>query len=83
MEGQRRNRARRKSCYPVMEKARQAGYQAFLLYPATIKVSKGHEHEVFQNPVKLEKSSRVKRMKNPLENTTQAQAALIDDENVT
>lgn len=30
---------RRKACYPVMEKARQAGFQAFLLYPATIKVS--------------------------------------------
>uniref|UniRef100_A0A672GF89 L1 transposable element RRM domain-containing protein n=1 Tax=Salarias fasciatus TaxID=181472 RepID=A0A672GF89_SALFA len=47
-------RIRRKSCYPVMEKARRAGFQAFLLYPATIKVSKGHEHNFFVDTTKLE-----------------------------
>lgn len=47
-------RARRKSCYPAMEKAQLVGFQAFLFYPATIKVSKGHEHRFFEDPVKLE-----------------------------
>lgn len=47
-------RVRRKSCYPAMEKARRVGFQAFLLYPATIKVSKGHEHNYFEDPAKLE-----------------------------
>uniref|UniRef100_A0AAV2M4I9 Uncharacterized protein n=1 Tax=Knipowitschia caucasica TaxID=637954 RepID=A0AAV2M4I9_KNICA len=63
------------------EQARQAGYQAFLLYPATIKVSKGHEHEVFQDPVKLEKFLESQEEEESFGNTTRAQAALIDDEN--
>uniref|UniRef100_A0A1A7ZEI3 L1 transposable element RRM domain-containing protein n=2 Tax=Nothobranchius furzeri TaxID=105023 RepID=A0A1A7ZEI3_NOTFU len=46
-------RVRQKSCHLVMEKARQAGYQAFLFYLATIKVSEGHEHRFFQDLVKL------------------------------
>lgn len=45
-------RGRRKACYPVMEKARQAGFQAFLIFPATIKLSKGHEHNSFDDPSK-------------------------------
>lgn len=45
---------RRRSCYPVMEKARQAGFQAFLLYPATIKISRGHVHNFFDDPAKVE-----------------------------
>lgn len=47
-------RVRHKSCYPVMEKARQAGFLASLIYSATIKIFKGHEHNFFEDPVKLE-----------------------------
>lgn len=47
-------RGRRRACYPVMEQARQAGFQAFLLYPASIKLTKGHEHNVFDDPSKAE-----------------------------
>lgn len=39
---------RRKPCYTVMEQARLQGYEAFLLYPATIKLTKGHEHHFFK-----------------------------------
>lgn len=34
-------RSRCKSCYAVMEKARQAGFLAFLIYPTTIKTIQG------------------------------------------
>uniref|UniRef100_A0AAV2IVG2 Uncharacterized protein n=1 Tax=Knipowitschia caucasica TaxID=637954 RepID=A0AAV2IVG2_KNICA len=74
-------RARRKSCYPVMEKARLEGYQAFLLYPATIKVSKGHEHTLFQDPVMLEEFLVSRENEESFGNTTRAQVAQIDDEN--
>lgn len=47
-------RVQRKACYPVMEKARKAGFQVFLVYPATVKVSKGHDHNFFEDPAKLE-----------------------------
>lgn len=47
-------RGRRRACYPIMEKAREAGFQAFLLYPATIKLSKGHEHNTFDDPSKAD-----------------------------
>uniref|UniRef100_A0AAV2LVZ0 Uncharacterized protein n=1 Tax=Knipowitschia caucasica TaxID=637954 RepID=A0AAV2LVZ0_KNICA len=74
-------RARRKSCYPVMEKARLEGYQAFLLYPATIKVSKGHEHTLFQDPVMLEEFLDSRENEESFGNMTRAQVAQIDDEN--
>lgn len=47
-------RVRCKSCYLGMERARKAGFQAFLIYPATIKVSKGHDHNFFNDPAKLD-----------------------------
>lgn len=47
-------RSRRKSCYTVMEKARQAGFLAFLIYPATIKLTRGHDHNFFDDPAKVE-----------------------------
>lgn len=47
-------RSQRKSCYPAMEEARHAGFHAFLIYPATLKICKGHEHNFFDDPIKLE-----------------------------
>lgn len=40
---------RRRPCYPVMHRARSVGFQAFLLYPATIKLIRGEEQHLFDN----------------------------------
>ncbi|CAL9687858.1 unnamed protein product [Knipowitschia caucasica] len=45
---------RRKVCYKVMHEARVKGFQAFLLYPATIKLSKGNAHHTFDEPSQAE-----------------------------
>ncbi len=39
--------AHRKPCYKLMHEARVQGYKAFLLYPATIKLTKGNEIYTF------------------------------------
>lgn len=41
---------RRKSCYPVMKQARSLGFQAFLLYPAIIKLTRGSDIRQFEDP---------------------------------
>ncbi|KAK7886718.1 hypothetical protein WMY93_026339 [Mugilogobius chulae] len=46
---------KRRPCYPVMHRARTLGFQAFLLYPATIKLIKGTEQHLFNNPSDSEK----------------------------
>lgn len=38
---------RRKPCYKLMYEARSHGFQAFLLYPATIKLSRGEDIHIF------------------------------------
>lgn len=38
---------RRRPCYPVMNRARSVGFQAFLLYPGTIKLVRGSEQHLF------------------------------------
>ena len=45
---------RRKLCYKVMHEARIKGFQAFLLYPATIKLTKGKDNHLFQDASKAE-----------------------------
>lgn len=45
---------RRKPCYKVMHKARNMGLKAFLLYPATIKLTRGSEIHLFEEPSKAE-----------------------------
>ena len=45
----------RRPCYPVMHRARQKGYQAFLLYPAIIKLTRGSEQHLFRDPAEAEK----------------------------
>ena len=46
---------RRRPCYPVMNRARSVGFQAFLLYPATIKFVKGYEQHLFDKLPDAEK----------------------------
>lgn len=46
---------RRRPCFPVMHRARQQGYQAFLLYPAVIKLIRGSEQHLFCDPSEAEK----------------------------
>ncbi|KAK7906778.1 hypothetical protein WMY93_015390 [Mugilogobius chulae] len=41
---------RRRPCYPVMDRARALGFQAFLLYPAVIKLTRGSEQHLFEDP---------------------------------
>ncbi|KAL7395094.1 hypothetical protein ABVT39_010103 [Epinephelus coioides] len=45
----------RRPCFPVMHRARQLGYQAFLLYPAVIKLIRGSEQYLFCDPSEAEK----------------------------
>lgn len=45
----------RRPCYPVMHRARQKGYQAFLLHPAIIKLTRGSEQHLFRDPAEAEK----------------------------
>ncbi|CAL9691566.1 unnamed protein product [Knipowitschia caucasica] len=45
----------RRPCYPIMYTARKAGFEAFLIYPAKIKLSKGSQHHFFDNPAEAEK----------------------------
>lgn len=45
---------RRQLCYKLMHEARVKGFQAFLLYPATIKLSRGSEVHTFQDPKEAE-----------------------------
>lgn len=45
---------RHKSCYKVMHDARVKGFQAFLLYPATIKLTKGNKVHIFEEPSQVE-----------------------------
>lgn len=44
----------RKLCYKVMYEARTKGFQAFLLYPATIQFTKGNVRHLFQDASKAE-----------------------------
>uniref|UniRef100_A0A672INY5 L1 transposable element RRM domain-containing protein n=1 Tax=Salarias fasciatus TaxID=181472 RepID=A0A672INY5_SALFA len=46
---------RRKSCYPVLNRARSLGFQAFLLYPAVIKLARGSDIRQFEDPVEAVK----------------------------
>jgi len=46
---------RRKPCYKIMYDARCLGFEAFLLYPATIKLSRGKEMYTFQEVSEAEK----------------------------
>lgn len=41
---------RRKACYPVMNRALALGFQAFLLYPAVIKLTRGTAQLQFSDP---------------------------------
>ncbi|KAK9958532.1 hypothetical protein ABG768_010645 [Culter alburnus] len=41
---------RRRPCYPIMDWARSLGFQAFLLYPAIIKLTRGSDQLLFQDP---------------------------------
>ncbi|KAL7379314.1 hypothetical protein ABVT39_026028 [Epinephelus coioides] len=46
---------RQKPCYKLMHEARVKGFQAFLLYPATIKLSRGNDVHIFQEPSEAER----------------------------
>ena len=46
---------RRKPCYKLMHEARTKGFQAFLLYPATIKLSRGNDVHIFQEASEAER----------------------------
>ncbi|CAL1609046.1 unnamed protein product [Knipowitschia caucasica] len=46
--------ARRKSCYKIMHDARTKGFDAFLLYPATIKLQRSNESYVFKESTDAE-----------------------------
>lgn len=46
---------RRKPCYKIMYEARSHGFKAFLLYPATIKLSRGKDIYTFQEVSEAEK----------------------------
>ncbi|KAJ0064831.1 hypothetical protein NL108_015662 [Boleophthalmus pectinirostris] len=46
---------RRRACYKTMHEARVKGFDAFLLYPATIKLQRGHDSHFFSEPAKAEK----------------------------
>ena len=45
---------RRRPCYKIMHEARIKGFQAFLLYPATIKLQRGGETHFFKEPKEAE-----------------------------
>ncbi|KAK7938875.1 hypothetical protein WMY93_002201 [Mugilogobius chulae] len=45
---------RRKPCYKIMHAARTRGFNAFLLYPATIKLQRGGETHTFKDPTEAE-----------------------------
>lgn len=45
---------RRRPCYPLMNRARGLGYEAFLLYPAVIKLVHGAEQHLFNEPAEAE-----------------------------
>lgn len=45
----------RRPCYQVMHRARMTGLEAFLLYPATIKISNGSAQHFFDTPAAAEK----------------------------
>ena len=46
---------RRRPCFPIMNRARTLGFQAFLLYPAIIKLSRGSDHNLFTEPSEASK----------------------------
>lgn len=46
---------RRKPCYKIMYEARSHGFKAFLLYPATIKLSRGKDIYTYQEVSEAEK----------------------------
>lgn len=46
---------RRKPCYKIMHEARIRGFQAFLLYPSTIKLIRGNDARLFQEPSEAER----------------------------
>lgn len=46
---------RRRPCYPVMHRARTLGLEAFLLYPAIIKITSGSGRHLFDTPSAAEK----------------------------
>lgn len=46
---------RRRPCYQVLHRARTQGFEAFLLYPATIKITKGAEKHLFDTPAAAER----------------------------
>ncbi|CAL9690491.1 unnamed protein product [Knipowitschia caucasica] len=46
---------RRRPCYKIMHEARAQGFSAFLLYPATIKLSRDHDSYTFSEPGEAEK----------------------------
>lgn len=46
---------RRRVCYKIMHAARLNGFEAFLLYPAIIKLQRGNESFTFQDPTDAEK----------------------------
>ncbi|KAG1930587.1 NACHT, LRR and PYD domains-containing protein [Pimephales promelas] len=41
---------RRRPCFPIMNRARSLGFQAFLLYPAIIKLTRGFDQNLFTEP---------------------------------
>lgn len=46
---------RRKACYKTMHAARLQGFEAFLMYPATIKLQRGSDTRLFEDPSDAEK----------------------------
>lgn len=45
----------RRPCFPVMNRARVLGFEAFLIYPAVIKLSRGSEQIQFGDPTEAAK----------------------------
>lgn len=45
---------RRRPCYKIMHEARLKGFNAFLLYPATIKLQRGNDSHTFKEPKEAE-----------------------------